>query len=34
LADWCQPMARVDNKLLGRYPSTLTDPDPMQNSRI
>jgi uncharacterized protein (DUF2235 family) len=27
-ADWYQPMARIDNKLLDRYPLTLKDPDP------
>ena len=27
-ADWYQPMARIDNKLLDRYPLTPKDPDP------
>ncbi|MEE4238967.1 MAG: DUF2235 domain-containing protein [Anderseniella sp.] len=27
-ADWYQPIARVDNRLLDRYPLALKDPDP------
>lgn len=27
-ADWYQPMARIDNKLLERYPLALKEPDP------
>jgi hypothetical protein len=29
-ADWYQPIARVDNKLLDRYPLALEDPDPFR----